>query len=145
MISKHDSATLLYLIKQLELAVSGRLDSVLGPAGVTSTQYTALTVLERHPGMTAAALARHSFVRAQTAASLVHALERAGWVERHPDPNSRRQNLIYLTDTGQSLLSMLRDPVQAIEERVVDGLSAAQRDDLRSALMASRVSLEEAD
>ena len=35
---------LLYLIKQVELAVRSHLDDLLRPAGLTALQYTALTV-----------------------------------------------------------------------------------------------------
>ena len=42
---------LLYLVKQVELAVRSHLDNLLRPAGLTALQYTALTVLERHPDM----------------------------------------------------------------------------------------------
>jgi hypothetical protein len=55
--------TLLYLIKQLELAVRSHLDETVRDAGLTALQYTALTVLERHPELTSAQLARNSFVR----------------------------------------------------------------------------------
>src|SRR5689334_14560427 len=44
--------SLLYLVKRTELAVRARLDEVLKPSGLTALQYTALTVLERHDGLT---------------------------------------------------------------------------------------------
>ncbi len=44
------NATLLYLVKQLELAVRARMDEVVGGEGLTPVQYTALTVLARRPG-----------------------------------------------------------------------------------------------
>ena len=50
--------TLLYLIKQVELAIRQQLDEVASAEDLTALQYTALTVLERHPGMTSAALPR---------------------------------------------------------------------------------------
>ena len=40
---------LLYLVKQVELAVRARLDELLRPDGLTALQYTALTVLEATP------------------------------------------------------------------------------------------------
>ena len=41
------SPTLLYAIKQVELAIRSHMDAVLRPMGVTALQYTALTVLRR--------------------------------------------------------------------------------------------------
>jgi hypothetical protein len=62
---------LLYLVKQIELAVRSHLDNLLRPAGLTALQYTALTVLERHPDMSAAQFHRNSFVTAQSMADMI--------------------------------------------------------------------------
>lgn len=141
--SQQNPATLLYVIKQLELAVSNAVDLVVAEAGLTSTQYTALTVLDRHPGMTAAALARNSFVRAQTAASLVNALENLGMIERQPDPSSRRQNLIFLTDTGRTVLSNLDKGISLIQQRATAQLSDDETQALYALLQKSRSGLTE--
>ena len=45
------SSLLIYQLKQLELAVRARLDEIVRPAGLTTQQYTALTVLERRDGL----------------------------------------------------------------------------------------------
>ncbi len=141
--SQENPATLLYVIKQLELAVSNAVDDVVAEAGLTSTQYTALTVLDRHPGMTAAALARNSFVRAQTAASLVNALENLGMIERQPDPNSRRQNLIFLTETGRKVLVNLDKGISEIQQRATAHLTAEEAQALYSLLQKSRSGITE--
>ena len=69
---------LLYLVKQVELAVRSHLDDLLRPAGLTALQYTALTVLERHPDLSSAHLARNSFVTAQSMADMITTLEGRG-------------------------------------------------------------------
>ena len=70
---KSGDAPLLQLTKQLELVIRSRLDELLRPAGLTSLQYAALTVVERHQNLTSAQLARSFFVTAQTMADLVGA------------------------------------------------------------------------
>src|SRR6202012_1479044 len=81
-----DSAPLtLYLLKRVELAVRARIDEIVRPAGLTTNQYTALTVLERHDDMSSAQLARHSFVTAQSMADMITTLEARGLIERPPD------------------------------------------------------------
>ena len=137
--------TLLYLIKQLELAVRSRLDETTAPFGLTSLQYTALTVLERHPGITAAELARNSFVRAQTMAQTVTDLESRGFLRRERDPRSRRQFLLRLTQGGETALARLREPVRAIETQLVSGLSADEAAQLRRALRSGRIALGGSD
>lgn len=66
---------LLYLVKQIELAVRSRLDDLVRPAGLTALQYTALTVLERNTDLSSAQLARRSFVTSQAMADMITALE----------------------------------------------------------------------
>lgn len=130
-----------YLVKQVELAVRSRLDEVLAARELTSLQYTALTVLERHPGTTAAALARNSFVRAQTMAQMVGYLEERGLVARRLDPDNRRQHLIFLTAEGQGALDDLRERVEALEALALSGLTQAESLQLRAALRSVRVAL----
>jgi len=132
---------LLYVIKQLELATRANLDAVLKGSGVTALQYTALSVLERRPSMSAADLARASFVRAQSAADLVGALERRGLIERRTDPENRRRMLISLTDEGRAFLAEYDPRVEELEEQMLRELDAAQRDSFREALHACRRAL----
>ena len=141
MTDKSGGVTLLYLIKQVELAVRSSLDEVTSTRGLTSLQYTALTVLERHPGLTSAALARNSFVRAQSMAQMITALEAAGLIARKRDPLSRRQYLLSLTPRGTQVLDDLRDEVAAVETRMVSGLADHETATLRHALRSCRLAL----
>ena len=133
--------TLLYLIKQVELVVRSKLDSVIADHGITTLQYTALTVLDRHPGITAAQLARNSFVRAQTTAQLIASVEQRGLITRQRDPQMRRQVLLFLTPEGHRLLEELNDPVDRIESELLAVLSASDARLLRSALSTIRQEL----
>ena len=122
---------LLYLVKQVELAVRSRLDDLLRPAGLTALQYTALTVLERHPDLSSAQLARNSFVTAQSMADMVTALEERGLIERHRDRTDRRRLVVALTADGLKLLDHYRGEVDALEEQMLAGLTKAQITSLR--------------
>ncbi len=126
----------------MELAVRKHLDAVLEAQGLTTVQYTALTALERHPEMTAAALARFTFVTAQTIAQLVRTLVYRGWVDRHPDPGSRRQHLLSLTAEGQRLLQELRDPVSEVERRMTAGVDRTELARIHDAMRSFRAALE---
>ena len=126
--------SLLYMVKQVELVVRARLDELVKPAGITALQYTALTVLERHDGLSAAQLARDSFVTAQSMADLVRSLENRGLVRRERNPRNRRELLILLTDEGRDLLARFTEPVRELEERMVRDLTAHQTDQFRGAL-----------
>jgi DNA-binding MarR family transcriptional regulator len=133
--------TLLYLIKQVELAVRQELDDVVATADLTTLQYTALTVLQRHPGITSAELARNSFVRAQTMAEMITYLLGRGLVARERDENNRKQYLLTLTAEGQRVLDELQDAVADIEARMLEEFDGGQTEILRTYLLRCRHSL----
>jgi DNA-binding MarR family transcriptional regulator len=138
----HDrDVTLLYLIKQVELAVRQALDDVVVTASLTTLQYTALTVLERHPGITSAELARNSFVRAQTMAEMLTYLLGRGLVTRERDESNRKQYLLALSTEGQQVLDDLYDAVADIETKMLDGFDVGQTEILRTYLLRCRHSL----
>jgi DNA-binding MarR family transcriptional regulator len=138
-------STLLYLMKQVELAVRAELDELARPAGLTALQYTALTVLERHPDLTAAHLARHSFVTGQSMADMVTTLLDRELIERHRDPADRRRLVIALTPAGRQLLGRLRPQVSALENRMLSRLSGEQASELRYLLEQCREALRDGD
>lgn len=133
--------SLLYAIKQVELAVRAQLDELLKPAGVTTAQYTALTVLERRDGLTTAELARNSFVTPQTMADLVTSLERQELVSRLRDPAHRRRMLISITPRSRALLADVDAAVRALEERMLGDLSRGERSALQDYLNRCRAAL----
>lgn len=133
--------SMLYVVKQLELAVRARLDELLKPMGITVLQYTALTVLARRDGVSAAELARNSFVTAQTMGEMVTNLESKGLVSRRADVSNRRRMFIDLSDAGRLLLERCEASVRAVEQHMLSGLSGEQRDGLRVALTECRRAL----
>ncbi|MET7320566.1 MarR family transcriptional regulator [Streptomyces sp. NPDC005549] len=133
--------SLLYLLKRTELVVRARLEELLKPAGVTALQYTALTVLERHDGISAAQLARDSFVTAQSMADMVRALESRGLVRREPNPGNRREKVILLADAGRRLLADHAEPARLLEQRMVADLGPADVERFRDALRSAHRAL----
>src|SRR4051812_40899123 len=87
-----------------------------------------------HQGLSAAQLARDSFVTAQSMADLVRSPEGRGHVRRERNPRNRRELLILLTDAGRELLGRFAGPVRELEERMVRELTAHQEDQFRQAL-----------
>lgn len=136
------SPRVLYAIKQVELASRARLEEIARPHAVTALQYTALTVLERQSEpISSAALARLSFVTAQTMADMVGALQRRGLVRRDGDPTNRRRLLITLTAEGHALLRDLEPEVAQLEAQMLDGMSHADRAALTNLLDRARRNL----
>ncbi|GLZ44177.1 MarR family transcriptional regulator [Actinomycetospora sp. NBRC 106375] len=133
--------TLLYAIKQVELAVRAALDDLLRPTGCTVPQWTALTVLSRREGQTGAELARNAFVSPQAMGDLLAALDRGHWITRTPDPSHGRRVLIGLSDEGRELLARVGPGADAVEERMIAGFGPDEQTVLRAMLNRCRTNL----
>jgi len=134
--------SLLYTVKQLELAVRARLDHILKDADITALQYTALTVLDHHDGLSPAQLARDSFVTPQSTADLVANLERRNLVRRDRNPANRRELVISLTPSGRRLLARYAKAVAALEEDMTSRLDPDDIETFRSCLNTCRAALK---
>ncbi|MEP7025949.1 MAG: MarR family transcriptional regulator [Actinomycetota bacterium] len=124
----------MYVVKQLELALRSRLDDIVRSSGITTLQYTALTVLDRHGGRSLAQLARDSFVTPQSVAFLVSNLERQGLVRRDRNPDSRRELIVSLTPAGRELLTLYSGAVNELEQLMTASLSDEETETFRSLL-----------
>ena len=129
--------SLLYLVKRVELAVRARLDEILSDSGVTTPQYTALTVLARADGICAAQLARDSFVTPQAMADMLRLLGNRGLIRREPNPRSKRELLVHISDAGRDFLAEYDSRVAELEERMIAALTGADIARFRSALASA--------
>ena len=93
------------------------MDEALRPYGLTTFQYTALTVLQHRGRLSSAQLARRSFVRPQTMHEIVRSLEERGLIERAHAPGNRRIMEARLTREGKELLAACAPAVQKLEDR----------------------------
>jgi DNA-binding MarR family transcriptional regulator len=132
---------LLYLLKQVEQAIRAHLDDLLRPLGLTTHQYTALSVLQRYDDLTSAELARHSFVRPQTMHEMITSLDQRGFINRQRDPNNRRTLLIRLTPKGHTMLETYDQHVQHLQDQMLATLNTRQRHNLHLALTTCRHAL----
>lgn len=123
-----------YLVKRLESAVRRDLDVAMQQPGLTTPQYTALSILRRHPGMSSAQLARRAFVAAQSMQVMVAAFERAGHIERRPQHDNQRVLCNYLTDEGHSAFAHCEDAASDVETKMVKGLDEVSIAALRESL-----------
>ena len=135
-------ASLLYLVKRLELVIRAQLDDMLRGSGTTTLQYTAMTVLDRTGTATAAQLARDSFVSPQAMADMVRSLEQRKLIRRFPNPANGRELLIALTDRGHAFLADFADAASALEAHMTDALGPRGEARFRAQLEKSRRALQ---
>ena len=111
--------------------------------GATTPQYAALSVLAEEPGISNAGLARRSFVTPQTMNQILARLEAAGFVERRLHPEHGRVLQAYLTEEGERLRRDCATRVDAVEERMVGGLSEDERLGLLEMLRVCSATLQQ--
>ncbi|WP_434444094.1 MarR family winged helix-turn-helix transcriptional regulator [Lentzea sp. E54] len=133
--------SLLYTVKQVELAIRHHLDELLKPAGLTALQYTVLTVLDRRDELTLTELAHNSFVKAQSMADILRPLHQRELIVRSPDPHHGRRQLISLAPAGRQLVRDHHEPVRELEDRMVAELSEGDVQMLRGMLARCRTAL----
>lgn len=124
----------LYLVKQLELAIRALMDDALRPFGLTTLQYTALSVLQTRGATSSAQLARRAFLRPQTMHEMVLTLEKRGYLRREADPANKRVLLATLTADGRELLERCSPAIEELESALVDELPPAEREAFRAGL-----------
>ncbi len=83
-------------------------------------------------------LADRAQIAKQTATALVDKLERAGYVERVPDPSDGRARLVRMTPRAETALPVARAEEDRIEAEWRAHLGAERMDQLRQALTALR-------
>ncbi|GAA2099260.1 hypothetical protein GCM10009841_13060 [Microlunatus panaciterrae] len=83
-------------------------------------------------------LAQAAQVSKQTVGSIVDQLERAGYVNRIPDPTDARARLVVVTDLGRALVKLSVPVVREIESAWEAHLGPARTRELRQALEALR-------
>lgn len=119
-------ARLSYIIARLDRAIRRKIDELVEPYGLTTTQYTALSVLQNSHGLSNAQLARHSYITPQSTIQMIDVLERKGLIERTPDPSHRRILRARLTSLGTEVLTRCDDAVENLEKQITRDFPAEE-------------------
>lgn len=119
---------------------SERIFRTLQEAGfddVTITQ-ARLTMGLDPEGTRLSVLAERAQIAKQTATALVDRLERAGYVERVPDPTDGRARLVRMTARAEAILPIARAEEARIEAEWQEHLGPTRMAQLRDALSSLR-------
>lgn len=104
--------------------------------GLSSGQLFTLLHLAYEQDITQETLARHFHIDKGTIARAVRKLEDAGYINRTVDPNNRRAVRISLTERGEEIIPEILRINREWEEEICTGLSAEDREKVRSLLLA---------
>jgi DNA-binding MarR family transcriptional regulator len=118
-----------YVVARLERAVRAAIAARVAPYGLTTLQYTTLSVLQRHGELLSnAQLARRAYMTPQSMSEVIDALERKGLIERNPHPSHRRKLPAVLTGEGRRVLAACEVAVDELEDTMLAGLDTAARE-----------------
>ncbi|HSC90778.1 MAG TPA: MarR family transcriptional regulator [Gaiellaceae bacterium] len=124
-----------YVIARLERAVRAAINQRLRPFGLTTLQYTTLSVLgARGQPLSNAQLARRAYMTPQSMIEVIDALERKGLIRRGPHPNHRRVYPATLTAKGRRVLAACDVAVEEMEEEMLAELDTDERETLLASL-----------
>ncbi|BDU07030.1 MarR family transcriptional regulator [Nocardia cyriacigeorgica] len=121
-------------------AIENRVFAALAEAGYRDITLAQARIVQRIApgGIRLTELAEQAQVTKQTAGFLVDQLERAGYVERVPDPTDGRARLVRLSARGQQATSVANAVAAEVENEWADYLGPRTTEQLRRALTRLR-------
>jgi DNA-binding MarR family transcriptional regulator len=119
--------TISYLLAQICKAHRVCAGDALTEVGLYPGQEFFLNQLWDQDGLTLSQLAQNMEVQPATITKMLARLERAGMVEKRPDPDDNRVSRVYLTARSRELQQAIGCAWDSLEERTVADLSVEER------------------
>jgi DNA-binding MarR family transcriptional regulator len=117
-----------YAVARLERAIRAAIAERVRPHGLTTLQYTTLSVLHRHgTPLSNAQLARRAYMTPQSMSEVIDALESKGLIKRNPHRNHGRLLPVALTSKGRRELAACDRAVDEMEDVMLAELSERER------------------
>lgn len=111
-------------------------EAAFAEVGLSAGEFDVLASLLQAPDRTSkpSVLARSGMLSSAGMTHRLDLLERAGFIERRPDPDDRRSTLVMLTEAGESKAIEAARAHVAAEAELLDVLGPSAQADLRSLL-----------
>jgi DNA-binding MarR family transcriptional regulator len=116
-----------FLVRHAWLSMRSALADALDEHGLSVQQYGVLVLVSKLPGQTVAEVGREVGTARQSANELISGMERAGLLERRPNPKDRRTQQVHLTPGGEQRLIDVGPAVRKVEEDLEASFSDADR------------------
>lgn len=108
--------------------------AALSQYGITPVQFVLLHVLWEKDGQKGVELGGRLRLDGATITGVLDRLEKMGLIERRPDLNDRRTNLIFLTPKGKELEKPMNQVTDAVNKEVISMFSEEEARLLKSIL-----------
>jgi MarR family transcriptional regulator, lower aerobic nicotinate degradation pathway regulator len=125
-----------YLLFKAGHYVGQEFEAALVELGLTVREYLVLSFVDASPGLSQQEVSERLGIDPTIVVGLVDALEARELLVRSRDPADRRRNILAVTEDGRSLHKHAIEAAAAAEAEFLAPLSAAQRKELRRALLA---------
>lgn len=125
------------MVARLERAVRKAINEQVKPYGLTTLQYTALSVLGARGEFSNAQLARRAYMTPQSMSEVLDSLEGKGLIQRIVHPGHRRLFPATLTAQGRKVLAACDEAVDAVEREMLADLNPQQTAALREGLLTA--------
>ncbi|MEV8098767.1 MarR family transcriptional regulator [Kitasatospora sp. NPDC085879] len=135
-------------LKRVALLLEPEMRRTFAAHGLDAASFDVLATLRRNGPdnpLTPAQLMRSAMVTSGAITQRLDRLQANGLVTRSPSPTDGRVVLVALTEEGLALVERALPDHLATEERLLGGLSAAERDGLATVLRTLLETLEEPD
>ena len=107
---------------------------MVGPLGLSRGQQHIILAIAEREGAAQSELAAAIPIRPASMTCALQRLERAGFIERRNDPDDQRISRVYLSEAGRQFLFPLRQTVNALHERALQGFAPEEIRTLRGYL-----------
>ncbi|MFE2128668.1 MarR family winged helix-turn-helix transcriptional regulator [Streptomyces amritsarensis] len=115
------------LLGQASTQAQRLVTEALGRADAHKWHYAAMVALEESGPVSQAALSDRTGIHRSDLVAVINELAERELVERAPDPDDRRRNVITLTALGRRRLRRLEQILDTAQDELLSPLSAAER------------------
>ncbi len=119
-----------------------RIHTLLEALGLYRGQPAVLQALWEQEGLMHTELARRLEVQPATITKMLQRMEKAGFVERRPDPDDQRVSRVYLTGAGRAVRADVQQVGRRLEEEAFAGFTLDERVLLRRFFLHVRENLK---
>jgi DNA-binding MarR family transcriptional regulator len=136
-VSGHEDPSLVYVIGRVNQGIRREMRLRLKAYELSVPEYTTLSVLRSRPGLSNAQLSRRALITPQAMLEVLAKLEERGLVQRDVDPAHGRILRAELTPAGERALHDADPEIEALQEDLLAGVPARQRDALFKGLLST--------
>jgi len=116
-----------WLLSRANARAQSILHEAFAAHGVRGYHFRLLAALDEHGPASQADLGRQAGIDRSDVVATLNKLVRDGFAVRAPDPSDGRRNVVTITTEGRALLERLELVVDAVQEALLEPLTARER------------------